>query len=240
MNFIAYTRVSTDQQADSGAGLKAQHDACRRYALGREHDVVMFGWAVFTDHAVSGTAPLDRRPGLLDAIAHLEKGDELVVAKRDRLGRDPIVVAMIEAAVKRRGARVVSAAGEGTGDDGPSGVLMRRLVDAFAEYERLLIGARTRAALQAKRERGECVGHVPFGKRRVQGGTLLADNADELETLSAMRAMRRRGTPLRVIAARLNASGVLNRGREWNHTIVMCLLRRGIISRSFRNLFPYT
>lgn len=58
----------------------------------------------------------------------------LIVAKRDRLGRDPMVVAMIESAVKRKGARIVSAAGEGTDSDSPTDILMRRMVDAFAEY----------------------------------------------------------------------------------------------------------
>jgi DNA invertase Pin-like site-specific DNA recombinase len=90
----------------------------------------------------------------------LKPGDSLLVAKRDRLGRDPIVVAMIESAVVRKGARIVSAAGEGTEGDEPSHVLMRHLIDAFAEYERLIIVARTKAALQAKKARGERVGYI--------------------------------------------------------------------------------
>ena len=81
----------------------------------------------------------------------------LLVAKRDRLGRDVIAVAMIERLIAKRGARVVSAAGEGTDSDDPSALLMRRLIDSFAEYERALIAARTRAALAAKRRRGERV-----------------------------------------------------------------------------------
>lgn len=32
MAFIAYLRVSTDEQAFAGAGLTAQLDACARYA----------------------------------------------------------------------------------------------------------------------------------------------------------------------------------------------------------------
>jgi DNA invertase Pin-like site-specific DNA recombinase len=59
----------------------------------------------------------------------------LLVAKRDRIGRlDPLPMAMIESAVRRKRARIVSAAGEGTENDDPSSILMRRMIDAFAEY----------------------------------------------------------------------------------------------------------
>ena len=76
---------------------------------------------------------------MLEAVQTISEGDVLLVSKRDRIGRlDPLDMAMIEAAVRQRGARIVSAAGEGTEDDGPSSILMRRMVDAFSEYERLI------------------------------------------------------------------------------------------------------
>jgi DNA invertase Pin-like site-specific DNA recombinase len=68
------------------------------------------------------------------AINELDNGDILLVAKRDRLGRDPLVLAMIESTVARAGAKIVSAAGEGTESDEPSAILMRRMIDAFSEY----------------------------------------------------------------------------------------------------------
>ena len=106
MNIVAYLRVSTLSQAESGAGLAAQEDACRRAAPSLA--------SVYRDEGVSGSTGLDKRPALLAAIGELGKGDALLVAKRDRLGRDPLAVAMIESAVKRKGAKIISAAGEGT------------------------------------------------------------------------------------------------------------------------------
>jgi DNA invertase Pin-like site-specific DNA recombinase len=158
---FAYLRVSTGEQAESGAGLKAQEDACQRWATRGGAGLA----GEYRDEGVSGTAPLEARQGLLAALGKLKAGDVLLVAKRDRLARDPIVLAMIEAAVARRKARIVSAAGEGTEGDGPSDVLMRRIVDAFAEYERLVIRARTKAALVAKKARRERTGSSsPFPK----------------------------------------------------------------------------
>ena len=84
----------------------------------------------------------------------------LVVSKRDRLARDVVVAAMIERLAERIGAKVVSAAGEGEGDD-PASELLRRIVAALSAYERALTRQRTRQALQVKKERGERVGGIP-------------------------------------------------------------------------------
>src|ERR1017187_7677382 len=128
-----YTRVSTEEEAESKNGLNAQEDATRAHAARQGWDVI----DVFTDAGVSGGVGLEGRPGLLDAIATLDRGDVLLVAKRDRVGRlEPLARAMIEAAVKRQGARIISVAGEGTEGDDPASILMRRMIDAFGEYEK--------------------------------------------------------------------------------------------------------
>ncbi len=73
----------------------------------------------------------------------------LLVAKRDRLARDVVVAAMVDRLAERHGARVLAADGTGNGD-GPEAMLMRGIVDVFAQYERALIRARTKAALAVK------------------------------------------------------------------------------------------
>ena len=232
MRSVVYLRVSTDEQAESGLGLDAQLHACKLWADRAGCPIV----GPFEDD-VTGAAPLDRRAGLLDALAALGRGDVLIVAKRDRLGRDPIVVAMIESAAARKGGRVVSAAGEGTGDDEPGSVLMRRMIDAFAEYERLIIKARTRAALAAKRRRGERTGKVPFGMNLVDDGrrsrkgnlpvALVIDPA-ETAIVTEVKALAAAGMSLRKIASTLDARGVRPKsgGSSWSHTSVRVLVRR--------------
>lgn len=207
MSHHAYLRVSTQDQAESGAGLAAQLDACQRFAKSQDSDLQM----VFEDKGVSGSKGLEARPGLLDAIAILNKGDVLVVAKRDRLGRDPIKVAMIESAVARKGARIVSAAGEGTAGDDPASVLMRRMIDAFAEYERLLIGARTKAALGAKKRRGERTGSVPYGYRLAADGVHLESIPEEQEVIAEARRLHGAGHSLRAIARKLERRNFVSR-----------------------------
>ena len=232
MRMIIYTRVSTDEQAESKAGLQAQLDACQSHSLRAEAEVV----GPFSDEGISGAAALDARPGLIGALAQIGPGDVLLVAKRDRLGRDPIIVAMLESAVSRQGGRVVSAAGEGTDDDSPTSILMRRIVDAFAEYERLLIKARTQAALLAKRSRGQRTGSIPFGydladdgQRSKQGKPVaLVVNAAEVAVTVLIRQLRDEGASLRGIATELDRRAIPpKRGAGcWSHSAITKILAR--------------
>jgi DNA invertase Pin-like site-specific DNA recombinase len=183
---------------------------------------------IFEDAGTSGSLAIEDRPVLLDAVAALKRRDTLLVAKRDRLGRDVIAVAMIERLVAGRGARIVSAAGEGTDSNDPAGVLMRRLIDSFAEYERALIAARTRAALAAKRRRGERVsGYAPYGYRVAADGRMLERAEAEQATIGLIHTAREEGRSLRAIAADLNARGLRTRsGAPWRYEYVRAILQR--------------
>lgn len=204
---VAYLRVSTEEQA---LGPEAQRAAIERWALA--NGVTISAWHV--DQGVSGGAPLDKRPGMLAAVDALETlgAGALVVAKRDRLARDVVLAAMLESLAKRHGARIVSAAGEGGDDaDDPSGLLMRRMVDAFAEYERALIRARTRAALAVKKQRGERTGEVPFGYRLAADGRTIEVEPSEQAIRDRIRALRAAGVSLRGITSTCAADGLVSR-----------------------------
>lgn len=169
----------------------------------------------------------------------------LLVAKRDRIGRlEPLAMAMIEAAVRRNGARIISAAGEGTEDDDPASILMRRMIDAFAEYERLIIGARTKSALAAKRRRGEKTGGpVPFGfqagpdKIAADGSVTrtLVPCPVEQEIIRLVIELRDAGETLQTIADNLNARGICR--REAQHGIERTFSRfsRGRVEQEIRS-----
>jgi DNA invertase Pin-like site-specific DNA recombinase len=221
---VAYLRVSTEQQADSGLGLEAQQASVTAAANRLKLPLVQ----TFVDAGTSGSLVIEDRPVLLDAVAALKRGDVLLLAKRDRLGRDVIAVAMIERLVAKRGARIISAAGEGTESDDPSGILMRRLIDSFGEYERLIISARTRAALAAKRRRGERVsGVVPFGYVLAADRKTLNADADEQSTIELIRSLRASGLSMPAIADELNRRGLRTRaGSPWRFEYVRGVLKR--------------
>lgn len=201
MKAVSYLRVSTDEQ---GLGIDAQRATVRAYCEREGIELV----GEYVDDGVSGAAPLDKRRALIDALAALRRGRAIVAAKRDRIARDPFVAMLVEREADRRGARVLCADGNGNGDDA-SNVLMRRMLDAFAEFERTQIAMRTRAALHVKRCRGERIsGRPPFGYRFLDGK--LEGVGDELEILARMAGQRLKGTGPAAIARDLEADGVVN------------------------------
>jgi DNA invertase Pin-like site-specific DNA recombinase len=156
---IGYVRVSTEQQAESGLGLEAQRASITAAAarLGLELR------RVYEDAAISGSLSIAQRPILMLAVSSLRRGDVLLVAKRDRLARSMFAVMVIEQDIEKHGARIVSAAGEGTDNDNPDSVFFRGIIDLAAQYERSIGRARTKNALAAKRAKGDRSGELPFG-----------------------------------------------------------------------------
>lgn len=234
---IGYVRVSTNQQAESKLGLEAQCKAIEDRAVSLK---LTLG-NIYQDPGLTGALPPDKRPGLMAALDTLQRGDCMIVAKRDRLSRDTFLIQLIEREVfERRGCRLVSAAGEGTDDDGPSSVLMRKMVDAFAEYERLMIGLRTAMALKAKRDRGERMGggleygyEVVRTESRIQrDGTvrqmeIVAKCEVEQQWIAEMRRLYAEDYGTRRIARFLNDRKVPTRtGAAWSHQVVDGILRR--------------
>ena len=212
MKAIGYVRVSTDEQA---LGVEAQQVALQAYADGHGLEL----GPVHVDRGISGATPLDERPGLLAATSELGAGDVLLVVRRDRLARDVVVAALVERLVERAGARIVSCAGEGN-EGGPAGELLRSIVDAFAQYERALIRARTKAALAVKRSRGERTGSIPAG-HTVEAGQIVPTSAVELAS-----ELRAEGLSCQAIADKLNADGYPAQGSRWHLTTVRRMLQR--------------
>ncbi|MBK8751657.1 MAG: recombinase family protein [Candidatus Competibacteraceae bacterium] len=214
-NAVIYTRVSTDEQAESGAGLKAQLDACTAFAQQQRWTVI----GVFTDEGVSGTADLEKRIGLMAAIQALGKDDVLVVAKRDRIGRDVFLIKTIERLVIQRKAKIVAL--NGANEETPEASLLNGVMDQFAAYEVAVIRARTKAALAAKKVRGERMGKLPYGFTVVDDGVHLVPCASEQQILQRIVRLREKGASLRNMAATLNRERLFNRyGRPWNNVLL--------------------
>lgn len=217
---IGYIRCSTTEQR---LGPEAQRECLTRWCAA--NDVKLVG--VHEDLGISGGAELEKRPQLIaaiDAIGTTGAG-HLLVAKRDRLARDVVLAAMIERLVERHAARVVTADGTGNGTT-PEAALMRTIVDGFAQYERAVIRARTKAALQVKRARGERAGGVPFGYAVSADGIALEPDDDEQRALATIAELRTSGRSIRAIAEELNRRDIPARGARWHRTSIERILRR--------------
>ncbi|WP_300016853.1 recombinase family protein [Pseudonocardia sp.] len=151
---VGYIRVSTAEQADSGAGLAAQRATI-------EAECARRGWTLVAVHEDAGASgkSLDGRPQLAEALAAVETGTAaaLVVAKLDRLSRSVRDAAgLLERAQRAGWALVASDLGVDTST--PAGEAMANVMASFGQLERRMIGARTRDALAAKRAAGVRLG----------------------------------------------------------------------------------
>ena len=170
MEVVGYARVSTAEQAESGAGLEAQ-----RLAIGAE--VERRGWQlveVYEDAGASGKA-LTGRPGLVDALEAIEDGraNGLVVAKLDRLSRSLLDFAALMARSRAQD-WTLCCLDVGVDTSTPSGEMVANVLAVFAQFERRLIGQRTRDALATRRAAGVRLGRPqsipPAVREQMRGG----------------------------------------------------------------------
>src|SRR5690606_23634772 len=123
----------------------------------------------------------------------------LVVAKLDRVARDTFIAATIERVLAKSKASLASADGVGNGAN-PADAFLRTILHGVAEYERSLIRARTKAALQVKKNRGMLTGTAPFGFRATADGALEPDPTEQRAVQTA-RALHAQGYGYRKIAS---------------------------------------
>jgi DNA invertase Pin-like site-specific DNA recombinase len=212
---VAYYRVSTQEQGDSGLGLEAQKAAVQAYAAAAGLDII----AEYVE-IESGTD--NDRPELLKAIMKTKRtrGAGLVVKSQCRLARKATKALTIFESVPV----VVS--------DRPSmttlEVQFRAIID---EEEARRISDRTKAALKALKARG-----VKLGKpenlthaAQVKGAATNAKKADERnrDVTPVILAMRAEGLGMKAIADRLNAEGhTTANGGDWHAAQVQRILKR--------------
>ncbi len=203
---VAYIRVSKDDQK---LGPEAQRASIEAWAT--REGVSVAAWHV--DAGVCSVTAIDARPALVAALASLREhgAGVLVVAKRDRIARDPGLTASVERAAADAGAVVRSAAGEGNGST-PADEFMRGVIDSASRYERALIRARTTAALAVIRARGQKTGgSVPYGYTVASDGRTLVAVESEQTVIARARSLTAEGHTLRAVAAQLAAEGHVSR-----------------------------
>lgn len=161
-NAVAYLRVSGAGQVD-GDGFGRQLAAIEEFA--RTHDYNLS--TAYREEGVSGKTDDMQRPVMSAMIDYLStRADEpvILIEKMDRLARDLIIQEGIISKIRKLGFEIVSTMEPDLCSDDPSRKFIRRVLGAVAELDRDLIVAKTRAARERIRARGErCEGRKPYG-----------------------------------------------------------------------------
>lgn len=214
---VAYYRVSTKRQGESGLGLDGQTTAVESYTAG-------VGGKVVAAYREVESGKNNARPELAKAIAHAKRiKGRLVIAKLDRLARNVAFVAnLMESSV------------DFVACDNPhANRLTIHILAAVAEDEARRISERTKAALAAARARGTLLGtHRPghfigtteqhrraAAVARKAAAAAHAAAAEPLysEVRPVIASMQSGGSSLQAIADALNAQGFTTlRGAAWN------------------------
>ena len=200
IRYVAYFRVSTARQGQSGLGLEAQQAAVRNF-VGAEACIV----AEFIE-IESGRK--NSRPQLQAAITQAKQQQGiLLVAKLDRLARNVAFLATLMESHVRFKAVDLPAADEFT----------LHILAAVAQKEATAISTRTRDALAAKKARGFQLGTPAnlTAEARTKALESLCRNAqtnlNNRQAAQLAALLRATGVSLRDIAARLNESGYQTR-----------------------------
>ena len=217
---VAYQRVSTTKQGNSGLGLEAQQAAIQAYA-DRTACIV----ESFTEIE---SGKLNDRPELLKALHHAKvTGSVLVIAKLDRLSRNAAFLLTLQDS----GVRFVAA------DMPEANNFTVGIMALVAQQEREATSKRTKEALQAAKARGTKLGNpngaaalLRAGKGNAAGVQAVKAKAQEYaqEMQAVLTHLQAQGkTSLGALAEALNGGGYKTpRGGAWHKTSVKNLLAR--------------
>jgi DNA invertase Pin-like site-specific DNA recombinase len=204
-SYVAYYRVSTARQGESGLGLDAQRSAVERFL----HSSKGLLAEEFTE-IESGKR--NDRPELASAIQSAKKRKAvLLIAKLDRLARN---VAFIS--------NLMESAAEFVAADMPhANRLTIHILAAIAEHEAAMISARTVAALAEAKKKGVALGN-PRWNESIAKARAARKKTRPVELEALLASYRDEALSLRQIAGRLNALGVKtpSGGAVWHASTV--------------------
>lgn len=217
MKYIIYYRVSTDKQDKSGLGLEAQQKQVNDYLQSKPDAVVI------AEYVEIDSGKKVNRIELNKAVVDAKKNKAvLLVAKLDRVARNVKLFLDLLDQVRIEFTDL-PALSNGTSD---SRLVLTQLA-AFAEWEAAKISERTKAALAAKKARGEPMGimgkeniKATNGKRKEQADDFAKQLAGMLIPLAATMSQRR-------LVDYLNQHGVKSpTGKEWRLNSLQNVLNR--------------
>jgi DNA invertase Pin-like site-specific DNA recombinase len=219
--FIAYYRVSTQRQGQSGLGLEAQRAQVLSYLNGGDWSLV----GEFTE--VESGKDDSNRPELQRALQECRlRNATLIIAKLDRLSRD----AHFLLGLSKAGVATVCA------DMPQANEMTFGIMALVAQHERKAISERTKQALAARRARGLPLGnpanltpeHMAKGSAQGNAAKSAKAAARASDLTPVIRDIQAAGsTSLNQIAAELNARGFETaRGGRWSAVQVSRVLSR--------------
>ncbi|XOV70655.1 MAG: recombinase family protein [Verrucomicrobiota bacterium] len=213
-SFVAYYRVSTQRQGQSGLGLEAQQSAVSQY-------INATGGKLVEAYQEIESGRNNDRPKLRDALLTAKANKaKVVIAKLDRLGRRASYIL-----------RLIDESGVDFHicDMPDADKLTITILAAVAEREASDISKRTKVALAAKKARGAKLGNPRLEEARAKAlksnKIINTERQQRYKTIISEIITKGRVTTHKEIAECLNARGISTaRGGRWHTTSVRRLI----------------
>ena len=173
-----YIRVSTQDQAQHGFSLAAQQESLENYAKA-------LGYDIFKIYKDEGKSAKDlKRPEMQQMLqdAEAKKFSAIFIYKLDRFSRSLKDLILTIDHLKEIGVDFVSLQDK-IETTSASGKLMFQIIGAFAEFERNMIGDRTKFGMQRKAKEGGFITKAPKGYVIVNKELIPAENSEEIEEI---------------------------------------------------------
>jgi site-specific DNA recombinase len=231
-----YTRKSTSVGLEQDFNsLDAQREACAGYIQRQP------GWSLVDDRYDDGgfTGANIERPAFQRLLTDIDAGkiDVVVVYKVDRLSRSLLDFAKLMERFGAAGTSFVSVTQNFSTADA-MGRLTLNMLMSFAEFEREMIGERTRDKIAAQRRRGKWTGgSVPLGYS-VAGKRLVVNDLEAvlvrevfslyLQQRSTLAVARLLNESHRSTKRHVAANGRLREARSWTKADVTRVLRNPV------------
>lgn len=208
--FVAYYRVSTDRQGQSGLGLEAQAAAVAGYAA-------RIGGEIVAEVTEIESGKRNDRPELARALDLCRRRKAaLLIARLDRLSRNVAFISnLMESRVDFRAVDMPEASR-----------LTIHILAAVAEHEREAISARTKAALAAAKARGVRLGCPAPDHQRARAARVAVSDRFAATHWPLIECLILEGFSLRAIAREMNERKLRTRtGKDWTAVQVRNIVR---------------
>lgn len=193
---VAYVRVSTARQADTGNSLEAQEAKLRAYASAFGLEIV----AVEVDAGESASSL--SRPGLQRALERLDtfEAHALLVVKLDRLTRNVRDLCALVDNYFKDGTHQLMSVGEAIDTSTAGGRMILNVLTSIGQWEREAAAERTTAVMQHLKATGKFTGGFPpFGFYVDDDGSLV-EHVEEQAVIVRARLLHAERRSLRDIA----------------------------------------
>ena len=194
-----YVRVSTEDQAKHGYSMAAQEEALKNYCAALGYDV----YKIYKDEGKSAK-DMKNRPAMQKLLedAEAKKFAAIFIYKLDRFSRSLKDLILSIDKIKGWGIDFISLQ-DRIETNSATGKLMFHIVSAFAEFERNVIGERTKFGMDKKAREGSFVSKAPLGYK-YENKEIIVDKKDREKVLAIFKSFSTTEISLNQLAKKYN------------------------------------